>query len=354
MSDWIAATRARVVDAAATHTPLCICGASSKRFYGREPQGSELCTREHRGIVSYEPTELVVTARAGTPLDALIGELDSARQMLAFEPPAFGAQGTVGGAIASGLAGPRRPYAGAVRDFVLGIQCINGRGDVLTFGGQVMKNVAGYDISRLMTVALGTLGVITQVSLKVLPKPLTETTLRLEIHVELALEKLTEYARQPLPISGASYESGVLRIRLSGTENGVNAARKAIGGDIDAEGAHYWIGLRDQTLAFFKDDTPLWRLSVPPSTPALSIGNDQLVDWGGALRWVKTEASATEVRSTVAVCGGHATLFRGGDRKGEVFQPLPPVLMGWHQRLKRAFDPNGILNPGRLYADMLP
>lgn len=338
---------AGAVRAASRGSPLQVAGGGSKRFYGRAPRGEPLAVAGHRGIVSYEPTELVLTARAGTPLREIESALAANDQMLAFEPPHFGDNATLGGTIACGFSGPRRPYVGSARDFVLGIKLINGKGEILSFGGQVMKNVAGYDVPRLMVGALGTLGVLLEISLKVLPRPEREITLRFTLPVESAISRMNAWAGQPLPLSAACYAGGFLYVRLSGSENAVQAARRKLGGDEEANAAELWPELREQRLDFFAGDAPLWRVSMPPAAPPIDLPGRWLLDWGGAQRWLKTTARATDVWEAAARAGGHATLFRGGDRAGDVFQPLPPALAQLHGRLKHAFDPAGVLNPGR-------
>jgi len=339
----------QVNQALAANTPLRIQGSGSKAFLGRAAEGQLLDVREHRGIVSYDPTELVVTARAGTPLAELEATLDEAGQMLPCEPPHFGEGATVGGMIAAGLSGPRRPWSGSVRDFVLGSRVITGQGKHLRFGGEVMKNVAGYDLSRLMAGSFGCLGVLTEVSLKVLPKPRLCTSLRLEIDLERALLKLAEWGQQPVPISAASHDGKALYLRLEGGEGSVNAARERIGGeDLDAA---YWDALREQRLAFFKDPRPLWRLSLPNNTPAVALPGDQLVDWAGAQRWLKSDADAVTIRGIAIEVGGHATCFTAGATSNP-FQPLSAPLLRYHRQLKAALDPQGIFNPGRMYSEV--
>ena len=340
----------RVRAAADDRTPLAITGGGTKDFLGRITQAERFDVSGHRGIVTYEPTELVLTARGGTPLAEVEAVLEEQGQMLAFEPPAFGEAATIGGVVAAGLSGPARPYAGAARDFVLGTRVLNGGGEALRFGGEVMKNVAGYDVSRLMTGAWGTLGVLLEVSLKVLPRPARVRTIAFETSEEEAIERCNAWAAKPLPITGACHDGEVLRVRLAGTEGGLAAAGGALGGEaIDGDDA-FWTALREQTLPFFvRDGAPLWRISVPPGAAALGIGGDTLVDWGGALRWLRTGAPTTKVRAAAERAGGHATLFRGGDRTGAVFQALAPAVRQLHERIKVAFDPAGILNPGRMY-----
>jgi glycolate oxidase FAD binding subunit len=335
----------RIRDAAARRAPLRLRGGGTKDFYGNAPRGEILDTRGYAGIVGYEPTELVVTARCGTPLAELERTLAENGQFLPFEPPHFGAGATLGGCVAAGLAGPRRAAAGGVRDFLLGTKVVDGRGRVLRFGGEVMKNVAGYDVSRLMAGSLGTLGVIAEASLKVLPRAPAERTLRLEMGEAAALEAMNRWAGQPLPISATAWHEGRLFVRLSGAEPAVHAARHRIGGEPEASPP--WEELREQTHAFFAGPETLWRLSVPSVAAPLDLPGRQLIEWGGALRWLKTAAGAEKVRQAA----GHATLFRAADKSAGAFSPLDPVNARLHKALKAAFDPAGILNPGRMYAD---
>jgi glycolate oxidase FAD binding subunit len=349
----LAELRERIRDAAARKAPLRLRGGGSKDFYGGALAGEILDTRGHAGIVSYEPTELVVTARCGTPLVQLEATLAERGQMLAFEPPHFGAAATLGGCVAAGLSGPRRAAAGAVRDFVLGARLLDGGARELAFGGQVMKNVAGYDVSRLLAGSLGILGVILEVSLKVLPRPAAERTLRLEMPEDKALEALNRWAGQPLPISASAWQGGALAVRLSGAPSALQAAARRIGGEpLEAPQAErYWMGVREHADPFFAAAAPLWRLSVPSHAPRIELAGEQLIEWGGALRWLRTPADAATVRSAAARAGGHATLFRGGDRREGAFAPLAPALLQLHRSLKAAFDPAGIFNPGRLYPE---
>ncbi len=337
--------------AASHQTPLCIRGGSSKDFYGGSLRGEPLAVGTYRGIVDYEPTELVLTARAGTPLAEIETALREKGQMLAFEPPHFGASSTFGGCVAAGLSGPRRASAGAVRDFVLGVRMLNGKGDDLRFGGQVMKNVAGFDVSRLMAGSLGTLGVILEVSLKVLPLPVAETTLRFEQTAADAIAGMNEWAGKPLPISATAWSDGKFSVRLSGASAAVDAAKKKLGGEhVETDEARrFWESIREQSAPFFKTSQPLWRLSLKSTTPPLNLPGTQLIEWGGALRWLATDAAAPTVREAAKFGGGHATLFRGGDKSAGVFDPLPPALQSIHRNLKRTFDPSGIFNPGRMY-----
>ncbi len=341
----------QVRTAAHEQRPLRIRGGGTKDWYGQSLEGEILDTRACSGIVDYEPTELVITARCGTPLAEIEAALLEKRQMLAFEPPHFGDGATLGGAIASGLSGPRRASSGAVRDFVLGAKLLDGKGDVLNFGGQVMKNVAGYDVARLLAGSLGTLGLLLEVSVKVLPIAVAETTLRFPMPWPDALRKLNEWAGQPLPLSASCWHEGVLALRLSGARAAVNDAMRLLGGEVMPDCAAFWAGLREQRHAFFAGDMPVWRLSLPPTAGALDLGA-QLIEWGGAQRWLRLPAdaqTAQRIRAAAGRVGGHATLFRGGDKRVGVFQPLAPAVARIHQRLKAGFDPSGIFNPGRMH-----
>jgi glycolate oxidase FAD binding subunit len=346
----------RVRSAAQEKRALRLRGGGTKDWYGQSFEGEVLDTRAYAGIVDYEPTELVITARCGTPLAEIEAALAERKQMLAFEPPHFGEGATLGGAIAAGLSGPRRANSGALRDFVLGAKLMDGKGEVLTFGGQVMKNVAGYDVSRLLAGSMGTLGLLLEVSVKVLPLAYREATLRFSMNEADAIRKLNEWGGQPLPLSGSCWIDGVLALRLSGAQAAVDAALRSLasahGGELMPDCANFWAGLREQRHAFFDGDAPLWRLSVPSTAGPLALGAPQLIEWGGAQRWLRADgdaATAQRIRAAVSACGGHATLFRGGDKRIGVFQPLAPAVAKIHERLKAGFDPANIFNPGRMY-----
>lgn len=334
--------------ALAEKTALAIRGGSTKHFLGRPVEARPLDVSGHTGIVSYDPTELVITARAGTSLRELNAALDSAGQMLACEAPGFGDSATVGGMLAAGLSGPRRPWAGAVRDFVLGTRMISGLGTHLRFGGEVMKNVAGYDLSRLLAGSFGCLGVITEASFKVLPKPRCRIGRRQAMPLERALQRLGEWGQQPLPLSAAAHDGQYLYLRFEGNEGSVRAACDRIGGNLLDDA--WWDDLREQRLDFFHDPRPLWRLSLPALTAPLALPGEQLLDWGGAQRWLKSDASAAQIREAVSAVGGHASCFTPG-HVDDPLQPLPDPLLKLHRALKRQLDPQGIFNPGRLYAD---
>ena len=346
---------AKITQAAARGRPLRIRGGGTKDFYGQQLLGELLDARPLAGVLAYEPSELVVTVGAGTRLRELEALLAEAGQHLPFEPPRFGVAGTVGGAVAAGLSGPARASVGAARDFVLGAQLINGRGERLNFGGQVMKNVAGYDISRLLAGSLGTLGLITQLSLKVLPRAPAEATLVFALSETSARQQLNRWCGQPLPLSASAWADGQLWVRLRGALAALASACRQMGGErLDEPRAQrQWDALRDQTLPFFRlaPDEALWRVSVPDTASPLNLG-PTLVEWHGAQRWLRLPpAEAPRVREVAARLGGHATLFRGGDGVTPVFTPLTPPLARIHQALKREFDPAGIFCPGRLTPD---
>jgi glycolate oxidase FAD binding subunit len=354
MDEPLGAWRERIRAAAATHAPLRIVGGGSKDFYGQELCGERFDTNAYCGIVDYDPTELVITARCGTPLARVEQTLEGGGQMLAFEPPHFGANATLGGCIAAGLSGPRRPYAGAVREVVLGVRLLDGRGDDLSFGGRVMKNVAGFDVSRLIAGSLGTLGVILEVSLKCLPRPKTETTVVFEMTVAEALRRFNDWSKMPLPVSASCWHGNRLTVRLSGADAAVAGAAARIGGDRLPDAEAFWGGVREQRHPFFtRTRTGLWRTSVRATAPQPELGGEPLIEWGGALRWfnVATQDDGRALREWAAQHGGHATLFRGADKSAGAFQPLPPALLALHRRLKVALDPAGVLNPRRMYAE---
>lgn len=347
--DLTAELVAQVETAIANRQPVCIVGGGSKEFYGRLPEGERLSLVGHCGIVEYAPEELIITARAGTPLVELEQALAAEGQMLPFEPPHFG-PATVGGTVAAGLSGPRRPFTGAVRDFILGAKLLTGRGEVFALGGKVMKNVAGFDLSRLLAGSLGMLGVILEVTLKVLPKPELELTLCQEVEPGQALETMVGWMGQCLPLSALAYEEPLVYFRLSGTEQAVTAAASRLGGERLAEGEIFWHKLREHLWPFFTEgNEDLWRLSVPPASPWPELAGRWLLDWGGAQRWLRTFEDRSRIFQVAAELGGHATLFRTHGSREQVFQPLPENLAKLHQALKEAFDPHRIFNPGRMY-----
>ncbi|MGC3964822.1 MAG: glycolate oxidase subunit GlcE [Rhodocyclaceae bacterium] len=333
-------------------TPLRIRGGGSKDFLAQSLTGDLLDTRAHRGIVAYEPSELVITARAGTPLAEIEATLAERGQVLAFEPPHFG-PATLGGCVASGLSGPARAASGAVRDFVLGVKIIDGQAQVLRFGGTVMKNVAGFDVSRLMTGAWGTLGVLLEVSVKTLPAAPATETLVLDVPAASVVHLMNRLAGRPLPISATFWHRGVLHVRLSGAAAAVTAARREIGGEALAPEAarSLWQQVREQKHRFATDAAPLWRLSVR-ATAELPQGTDMALEWLGSQRWWGTSLAPDQVHAVAQAAGGHATAFRGAPRRWAVFHPLPSAMLALHRRIKQAFDPAGIFNPGRIYAEL--
>ena len=387
--DISAALQQQVLDAAQDRTPLNICGSGSKSFLGRKPTSEPfglslskpaLSTTKsihpstssgrtdfeehpqrsiktidlstHRGIVEYDPRELVLTARSGTTLQEIETTLTEANQMLAFEPPHFGASATLGGTIACGLSGPRRPYGGSARDFVLGCKLLNGRGEIMRFGGQVIKNVAGYDVSRLMTGAHGTLGILLEISLKVLPRPAASITVARECSPAEAIASMSGLLSKPHPVDGACYHGDHCYVRISGSTQAVKEARTKIPGDVMADAEKFWHALREHELPFFRHGNTLYRIMVKPATPPLLIEGSWLLDWGGAQRWLYSNEDIATIRHHVELAGGHVTVFRGGDQDDKIFQPLPVPLMTIHQRLKASFDPQNIFNRGRMYAEI--
>ncbi len=352
MADPVADFQMQIRDAVCSGIRLDIRGGQSKGFYGGQVAGQPLDTRVWSGIVRYEPSELVVTVRAGTPLAELEAVLATQRQMLAFEPPHFGAA-TVGGMVAAGFSGPRRMAAGAVRDHLLGVRMIDGRGDVLRFGGEVMKNVAGYDVARLMAGSMGTLGLLLDVSLKVLPMPTAERTLRFKMVRPDALHVMNRWAGQPLPISATCWHADVLNVRLSGARAAVEAAAGALGGELVAEDAAavYWSSVREQTHPFFAEgDEALWRISVCSAEESLMLSAPMLIEWGGALRWVRAPADHARVREAAHRQHGFATCFRASEGRMPPAERLSEPLAAIHRRIQEAFDPAGVFTSPRLAA----
>lgn len=376
MDSTAQALAARIQDAAAKGKKLCIRGGGSKDFYGGPLAGERLDTRDLNGVVAYEPSELYVTVRAGMPLAELEAELAAQGQYLPFEPPHFfevagqeasadRSSATCGGMLACGLAGPARASVGSVRDHVLGVSMLNGRGEHLVFGGQVMKNVAGYDLSRVLAGSMGTLGLVLDMSLKVLPLPTAQATLRFEVGQAGALSMLTRWNAQALPINASCWlDDGAqptLTLRLRGADAAVRSACAKLGGGALAPDAaeRFWADCRDQRLGFFRQgDGPaaaLWRISIAPTSPALGLPHAQMIEWHGGLRWLWAPLDhAAQIRACATQAGGHATMFRApneADKAQGVFHPLIPATLRIQQELKRQFDPAGVFNPGRLYPE---
>lgn len=340
---------ARVQAAYASKIPLNICAGGTKSFLGRHPGNREILdVTGHSGIIEYDPSELVLVARAGTQLAEVEAVLASHGQMLGFEPP-FAANGaTLGGAVAAGLAGPRRAYSGAVRDFLLGVNFINGKGEIIASGGKVMKNVAGFDLFRPMARSMGTLGVMLKIALRLAPLPELEKTLLLEARDEAtALDKMQACTARTQAVSAAAWDGHNLRIRLSGSAASIDHGRDQIGGDFIDSG-DYWQALRDFKLDFFQQPGKLWRISVAPMSGPVAGDQPQLIDWGGAQRWLKSDSPAEQIRKKASQAGGHAECFTL-DESIPTFHPMPAGLQAINQRFKDALDPAGILNPGRLW-----
>ncbi len=372
MDSVISTFKQRIKQAAASKQTLRIQGGNTKYFYGEHSASHDVFdTRELTGVVSYEPSELVVTVRSGTPLAELEHLLATQGQCLAYEPPHFGAAATVGGMVAAGLAGPSRAHVGSVRDHVLGAKLINGLGEELTFGGQVMKNVAGYDVSRVLAGSMGTLGLITEISLKVLPVAPAEATLSCELPQREALEQMHRWGAQALPLNASAWvhneaKQDVLYVRLRGAVAAVEAACPRMVADVQAAGgsatrmdkqpaASLWQACREQTLSFFNASSPelcLWRLNLPQTAPVLDLPYAMLIEWHGGVRWLWAPASAaTQLRQAAHQAGGHATLFRRaqtGATDTQVFSELPQVQQRIQRELQKQFDPHGVFNTARL------
>ena len=342
---------AAITAARSAQQPLYISAGGSKRhLVGRDCDAEVLDVSGHTGIIDYQPAELVITARAGTSLAEITHTLLQQNQILSFDPPGFNDSATLGGTLACNLSGPARPWGGSVRDMTLGVQLINGRGEVLNFGGKVMKNVAGYDASRLQAGALGTLGVLSEISLKVVPRPEKQLSLTFEMTAREAVERMNQLAGKPKPLTGAFWLDGQLHLRLAGATSAVEHTAKHWGGQILDQDDATWNTLREMDLPFFAGNAPLWRFSIKPTAPVNQTFGPTLIDWGGAQRWVRGEHPPAALQEVAHAAGGHVTLFRCGDRTGEVRSPLNPVEQRLQQRLKQAFDPDRILNPGRLYS----
>lgn len=303
------------------------------------------------GITDYQPTELYLTAYAGTRLDLIEQTLAKHNQMLSFEPPQFNSLSTLGGTVACGFSGPRRPYADAIRDCILGIKLINGKGQHLTFGGKVMKNVAGYDVSRLMCGALGTLGLITQVSIRVMPKPADEMTLQFDMTFDDALKNIQQWCNSLIPLTATFFYKNRLWLRISGLESVLDTLHKQIGGEVIKDSEYFWRSIKNHQADFFCDQMPLWRCIVPHDINELPLDGETCFEWNGGLRWIKTDESPQKVFETCRILKGHATLFRSPSQKpNDCFAPVTNTLKQLHMNIKHAFDPARILNPGRMYS----
>ena len=348
----------QVQAAAAVGSAVRIVGNDSKAFYGQIVDAGLLSAGLHRGVIDYDPAELVITLRGGCRVDEVVALLRENGQMFAFDPPDFDVRATIGGMVASGLAGPRRAYAGAMRDFVLGVRMIDGRGVVQNFGGRVIKNVAGFDVARLMVGALGTLGVLLEVSIRVVPTPETELTLSFEHpDPDTHIRWINNIAGKPLPLSASMWCDGISYIRLSGSEQGVGQAARDLGGDLagnpgsDVAG-DLWRQLAEQQHAFFSCSEPLTRVALPPTTNHLGGENAPLIEWGGAQRWYRGEVDLAGLRGQAEARGGSVCAYRNHPAHRSVFHPLPQAVLKLQRHIKSSFDPAGIFNPGRMYPEL--
>ena len=348
MNDLSMSLQQQVMQAIGNRTPLCITAGGSKAFLGHDTEGMAIDVNAHRGIIEYDPRELVLTARSGTPLEDIENTLAASGQMLAFEPPHFGNTATLGGTIACGLSGPRRPYSGSARDFVLGCKMLNGKGEIASFGGQVMKNVAGYDVSRLLAGSRGTLGILLEISLKVLPKPAASVTISRECSQTDAIIAMSELLSRPYPVDAACYDGERVHLRISGSEQAVSETCKKIPGETLPDADTFWQGLREHELSFFHRPGTLYRIAVKPSTRPLHLNGQWLLDWGGAQRWLYSDEDMQTIRHQVELSGGHVAVFRGGKNETQ----LPAPLFALHHRLKTSFDPGNIFNRSLLYATL--
>ena len=330
--------------------PLCIVGGNSKHQIGREPRGERLELQGYSGIVDYQPSELVVTARAGTTVTELQQALAEKNQVLASDPPQFGGRATIGGSLACNLSGPARPWCGSIRDHVLGVRLINGRGEHLRFGGQVMKNVAGFDVSRLQAGAMGTLGIVTELSLKVMPRPESSITIKRSIDAIGALRVTSEICRKPLPLTGAFWNAGNLYVRLGGAASVVDAGSRQIAGDVLEDDAGIWSALREMDSPFFSNASDLWCVSLRPTAKHVMPEQDWLIDWRGARRWLAAPCDRESLDEHFEEEGVEAWQVRGAARDAEVFPDRGVTYQNMLRRLKAALDPSGIFNPGRLYS----
>ena len=369
--------REQILAAAKNNTPLSIEGGGTKSWYGNANSHAKLDTRPYSGILEYQPEELVITACAGTPLKEIEAALAEKNQVLAFEPPHFGETATFGGAIAAGLAGPGRISVGNLRDFVLGARILDGKGQDLSFGGKVMKNVAGYDVSRLLPGSMGTLSLLLEASVKVLPRPAATTSLRCNISQARALQLLNEWAGQPLPLSASCWigsskgGDGELTIRLAGAAAAVKAAMPLMGATVNATeldpkvATEFWAALREQKLVVFSklsSDETLYRLALPAACGPLTLENtsgDIALEWHGQQRWLTApgdDATFASIKALANANGGHATRFKQGssvDPRKQRFtllseQAHSTALEAVQARLRAAFDPAGVFATSRL------
>jgi glycolate oxidase FAD binding subunit len=338
----------------ANGAPVKIIGGNSKAFYGHAVDALDIDVSGHSGIVDYDPAELVITLRAGCKLKEVESLLAEKSQMFGFEPPHFGDEATIGGMVASGLTGPRRAFSGAIRDFILGVKLLNGRGEIVNFGGRVIKNVAGFDVSRLMVGALGTLGILLEVSIRVIPKFEAETTLLFEhSDAQAHIDWINQQRRLPYPISASVWYQGQTKIRLSGSQQGIDSACQDLGGDNKIESDETWSGLKEQSHSFFGQVKTIARVSVPSVEPDFLTAESQLIEWGGAQRWIEApQARLDQLKQQAQYHRGTVCAYRGYDSHVDMFHSPTEAIMALHRNLKSSFDPAGIFNPGRLYAGL--
>jgi glycolate oxidase FAD binding subunit len=349
-SDFIRTLCTSIQQANSSKQSLQLSAGGSKSFYGNQIFAPPLDVSANIGIVDYEPSELYISARNGTLLSEIESTLEASNQMLPFEPPHFTSQATLGGTVACGLSGPRRAYANSMRDCILGTNIVNGKGEYLQFGGNVMKNVAGYDVSRLMCGAFGTLGILTQISLKVIPKPQSEITIAIEVNQNEALETMNAWMQTQLPISATYFNNDVLYVRIAGLEKTTKKVHENIGGERFQDSDTFWKNIKDHQADFFQTDLPIWRVIIPSNTPVLSISGESCLEWNGGLRWIKSSEDAQHIINQCQTANGHATLFKAKTKANDCLPSISPKLQNLHLNLKSSFDPNHILNPGRMYS----
>ncbi len=357
-NDISSALQNSVKDAISNRTPLYIHGGNSKLFYGNIVDAAKLDISKHTGVISYDPTELCITVRAGTLLSDIEKVLDAENQLLPFEPPQYSPNTTIGGALAAGISGPRRAYTGSARDAILGVKIINGKGEIVSFGGQVMKNVAGYDLSRMMVRSQGTLGVILEVSIRLLPKPKREMTFSFNGDQAFALNYFQSSRVEQLPITASAWFNEEAYLRFSGSDNSLSKISEDLKNTLSAkvldESSQFWMDIRDHKHHFFgRTDKPLWRLSLSPAADEIKqINDNQFIEWGGAQRWVNTNTPSNIIQSSASSRNGYATLFQGDIPEVSCFPKLDKTLMKFHKQLKENMDPHGIFNPGRMYSGL--
>lgn len=344
---------------------IIIEGGSTKKELGRDTGSSDthkIMTKQHTGIVNYEPVELVMTVRAGTTIKEIADVLAENSQVLACDPPHFDGKATIGGTLGANVSGPSRPWLGSIRDHVLGVNLINGSGEHLRFGGKVMKNVAGYDVSRLQAGAMGTLGLMTEISFKVLPKTAVTMTLSIEATQADAILMMNELSGQPKPIMGACWSNNYLYLRLSGAKSAVEGTAKqwqhkfsAFKMLSESDALVFWASLRERANEFFSErekSEPLWRFSLNSAAPVYLEGERWLLDWAGSQRWLKGEFSQKELSAWASKQGGEVVLYQGGDRTKEIIAEPNSVMKKLQTNIKHSFDPHNIFNAGRLYGWM--